>query len=330
MELAGKKVLVTGAGGFIGSHLVEELVRKGADVRCFLKYNSKGGLENLTKIPKETFDKLEILRDDLRDAEAVKRAVENCEVIFHLGALISIPYSYENPRGFIETNIIGTLNILEAAKNSSSIKKIVITSTSEVYGTARYSPIDEKHPLQAQSPYAASKIASDKLAESFYKSFNLPIAIIRPFNTYGPRQSSRAVIPTIIYQALLNDKIKIGSLEPKRDFTFVEDTVRGFIKIAESENSTGEIINIGNGKTVSIGEIVEMIKNILGKNFEVETDPAKIRPEKSEVMLLICDNKKARETVGWEPNVSLREGLSEVVNYIRKNLYDYNSEKDLK
>lgn len=330
MELTGKKVLVTGAGGFIGSHLVEELVRKGADVRCFLKYNSKGGLGNLTKIPKEIFDKLEIIRDDLRDLEAVKKAVENCEVIFHLGALISIPYSYENPRGYVETNVIGTLNILEAAKNNKNIKKIVITSTSEVYGTALYSPIDEKHPLQAQSPYAASKIASDKLAESFAKSFNLPITIIRPFNAYGPRQSTRAVIPTIIYQGLTNDKIKIGSLDPKRDFTFVEDTVKGFIKIAESENSIGEVINIGSGKAVSIEEVVETIKNLLNKNFEIETDPDKIRPKESEVRLLICDSKKAKEIIGWEPNVSLKEGLNEVINYIRKNLYDYNSEKDLK
>jgi len=330
MELTGKKVLVTGAGGFIGSHLVEELVRKGANVRCFLKYNSKGGLGNLTKIPKEIFDKLEIIRDDLRDMESVKKAVENCEVIFHLGALISIPYSYENPRGYVETNVIGTLNILEAAKNNKNIKKIVITSTSEVYGTALYSPIDEKHPLQAQSPYAASKIASDKLAESFAKSFNLPITIIRPFNTYGPRQSIRAVIPTIIYQAITKDKIKLGSLDPKRDFNFVEDTVRGFIKIAESENSIGEVINIGSGKAVSIGEIVEMIKNILNKDFEIETDLDKIRPKESEVRLLICDNKKAKEIIGWGPNISLKEGLNEVINYIRKNLYDYNSEKDLK
>jgi len=330
MELTGKKVLVTGAGGFIGSHLVEELVRKGANVSCFLKYDSKGGLGNLTKIPKEIFDKLEIIRDDLRDIESVKKAVENCDVIFHLGALISIPYSYENPRGYVETNIIGTLNILEAAKNNKNIKKIVITSTSEVYGTALYSPIDEKHPLQAQSPYAASKIASDKLAESFAKSFNLPITIIRPFNAYGPRQSIRAVIPTIIHQALISDRIKLGSLDPKRDFTFVEDTVKGFIKIAESENSIGEVINIGSGKAVSIGEVVETIKSILNKNFEIETDPNKIRPEKSEVKLLICDNKKAKEIIGWEPNVSLKEGLNEVINYIRKNLYDYNSEKDLK
>lgn len=329
MDLNGKKVLVTGADGFIGSHLVEELVRKGAKVRCFLRYNSNGNLGNLKKLSFETFNELEIAWGDLRDVEAVKKAVEGSEVIFHLGALISIPYSYENPRGYIETNVLGTFNILEAAKNFE-VKKVLITSTSEVYGTALYSPIDEKHPLQAQSPYAASKISSDAIAMSFAKSFDLPITIVRPFNAYGPRQSMRAVIPTIVYQALTGDKIKIGSLEPKRDFNFVEDIVDGFIKSAESENSNGETINIGSGTTHSIGEVVETIKELLGKNFEVETDSDKIRPEKSEVRLLICDNKKAKEIIGWKPRISLREGLSEVINYVKKNLSEYNSEKNLK
>ncbi len=329
MDLIGKKVLVTGAAGFVGSHLVEELVRLGVIVRAFVKYNSKGGLGNLKKLPKDIFDKLEIIGGDLRDIEGVKKAVESCDVIFHLGALISIPYSYENPRGFIETNVMGTLNILEAAKEFS-VKKIVITSTSEVYGTALYEPIDEKHPLQAQSPYAASKIAADKIAESFYRSFNMPIAIIRPFNVYGPRQSTRAIIPTIIYQALTKDKIKLGSLTPKRDFTYVKDTVRGYIKIAESENSIGETINIGFGETVSMGDIVETIKSILEKDFEIETDESRIRPEKSEVRLLICDNKKAKELLGWKPKVSLIEGLKQVINYIKDNLHDYKSEENLK
>jgi len=330
MTLDGKKVLVTGAGGFIGSHLVEGLVRRGAQVRCLLKYNSKGGLGNLIKIPKDIFDKLEIVREDIRDAESIKKAVGDCEIIFHLAALISIPYSYENPRGYIETNALGTLNILEASRDNQNIKKIIITSTSEVYGTALYSPIDESHPLQAQSPYAASKIASDKIAESYAKSFNLPVITVRPFNAYGPRQSMRAVIPTIIQQALTKDTIKLGSLEPKRDFTFVEDIAQGFIKAAESENSVGEVINIGSGKTISIGEIVDMVKNILNKNFAVETDSNKIRPEKSEVKLLICDNRKAKEVIGWGPVIPLRDGLIKVIDYIQNNLYDYTSEKDLK
>ena len=328
MKLANKKILVTGAGGFIGSHLVEELVRKGADVRCFLKYSSDGNLGNLAKIPKEIFDKLEIVRNDLRDIEGVKKASEDCEVIFHLGALISIPYSYENSRGYVETNIIGTLNILEAAKENKKIKKIVITSTSEVYGTALYSPIDEKHPLQAQSPYAASKIASDNLAESFAKSFNLPITIIRPFNTYGPRQSTRAVIPTIIYQALTKDNIKIGSLDPKRDFNYVKDVVRGFILIAESDKSIGKTINISSGKTISIKELVEKIKSITHREFTIETKNEKIRPEKSEVMLLLGDNSKARNLLGWEPIYSLDDGLREVVDYVKENLKGYKEERE--
>ncbi|MDD5023456.1 MAG: SDR family NAD(P)-dependent oxidoreductase [Candidatus ainarchaeum sp.] len=330
MDLNGKRILVTGGGGFIGSHVTEELVRRGAVVRCFLKYNSKGNLGNLVKIPKEIFDKLEIVRGDIRDLEDVKKALKNCEVIIHMAALISIPYSYENPRGYFETNALGTLNVLEAARENLGIKKIVVTSTSEVYGTGKYSPMDENHPLQAQSPYAASKIASDKIAESFFKSFNLPIAIIRPFNAYGPRQSLRAVIPTIVQQAVTTKTIKIGSLNPKRDFTFVEDVARGFVKVAESESSIGEIINIGSGNAISIGEVIEKVKQIMGKDFEIELDLEKIRPEKSEVKLLICDNKKAKDLLEWEQRVSIEEGLKEVINYIKKNLYDYNSEKDLK
>ncbi len=324
--MKNKKVLVTGAGGFIGSHLVEELVKKGAKVRCFLKYNSRGGLGNLADLPKEIVDKLELVRGDLRDAESIKKAMEGCKIIFHLAALISIPYSYENSRGYFETNTMGTLNLLEAAKNNKDIKKIVVTSSSEVYGTALYSPIDEKHPLQAQSPYAASKIAADKVVESYVRSFNLPVAIIRPFNAYGPRQSMRAVIPTIIYQALTKDKIKLGSLSPKRDFTYAKDIALGYIKIAESKNSIGEVINIGSGKTISIGELVGKISLILDKKLIVETDKGKVRPKKSEVRLLFCDNSKAKKLVNWVPMTSFDKGLKDVINYIEKNLDKYKIE----
>ncbi len=325
--MKNKKVLVTGAGGFIGSHLVEELVKKGADVRCFLKYNSRGGLGNLTNIPKEVFNKLEIVRGDLRDAESIKKAMEGCEIIFHVAALISIPYSYENSRGYFETNTMGTLNLLEAAKDNKGVKKMVITSSSEVYGTALYSPIDEKHPLQAQSPYAASKIGADKAVESYVKSFNLPVAIIRPFNAYGPRQSMRAVIPTIIYQALTKGKIKLGSLDPRRDFTYAKDIAKGYIKIAESKKSVGEVINIGSGKTISVGDLVEKIGLILGKKLIVEIDKEKVRPKKSEVGLLFCDNSKAKKLVNWKPSVQFDKGLKEVVKYIEKNLDKYESER---
>ena len=271
--------------------------------------------------------KIEIVRGDLKNYDSVLRAVKDVDVIFHLGALISIPYSYLDPRDFVETNITGTLNILNAAKNFNT-KKIIITSTSETYGTATYTPMDEDHPLQAQSPYSASKISADKLAESFYKSFDLPVAIIRPFNTYGPRQSMRAVLPTIIYHALAKDKLKLGSLSPQRDLTFVKDTVLGFIKIAESEKSVGEIINIGSGRTISIGELVGKVSKILNKELIVEEVKEKIRPEKSEVDILLCNNEKAKNLVGWEPIVSLDEGITEVISYVRENLDRYDSERD--
>ena len=325
MEIKGKKVLVTGAGGFIGSHLVEKLVEIGAHVRAFVMYTSTGTLENLDVIPREVLSKIEIVYGDLRSIESVRKAVKGCEVIFHLGALISIAYSYHDPLDFVQTNVLGTFNILQASKEFE-IKKIIITSTSEVYGTALFSPINEEHPLQAQSPYSATKISADKLAESFYKSYNTPVAIIRPFNTYGPRQSIRAVIPTIIYQTITQDKIKIGSLAPKRDFTFVKDTVEGFIKVAESENSIGETINIGSGKTISIGDLANTIQKILGKSLIIETDEKKVRPDKSEVNLLLCDNSKAKKLIGWEPKVSLEEGLEECISYVKNNLNKYKFE----
>jgi len=329
MDLKEKKVLVTGAGGFIGSHLVERLIKEECNVKVFLRYNSEGKIGRLEELSVEDLNKIEVLRGDLSNFGIVKKSVKGADIIFHLGALISIPYSYENPREYIKTNTIGTLNILEAAKEEG-VKKIIITSTSEVYGTALYSPVDEKHPLQAQSPYAASKISADKFAESFYLSYGLPVSIIRPFNTYGPRQSVRAVIPTIIYQALTKEKVRMGSLKPKRDFLYVEDNVNGYIKIAKSDNVTGEVINIGTGKTTSIGEIVDIIRQLIGKNFEVGTDETKIRPEKSEVKLLICDNSKAKERIGWEPQTSLRDGLKKTIEYIQKNISFYNREEGLK
>lgn len=326
MELKGKKVLVTGAGGFIGSHLVEKLIEIGADVRIFVRYTSQGETRHIDKLPEKDREKIEIFMGDLKDFDAVKNAMKGVDVVFHLGAVISIPHSYKDPQEFLETNTLGTFNVLMAAKEEG-VKKIIITSTSEVYGTALYTPIDEKHPLQAQSPYSASKIAAEKFAESFYNAYGTPVAIIRPFNTYGPRQSMRAVIPTIIAQALTKDKIKLGALSPKRDFNYVKDTIDGFIKIAESENSIGEVINVGSGNSVSIGEIVDTIKKILNKDFEVETDEERIRPEKSEVKVLICDNSKAREKIMWEPKYPLEKGLKEVIDYILENIKDYDTEK---
>jgi len=326
MNLKNKKVLITGAGGFIGSHLTEQLIKSGARVRVFLRYNSRGDIGYLNEFNKDVLDNIEIIRGDLKNMDSVTRAVKDVNVIFHLGALISIPYSYVDPRDYADTNIIGTLNILKAAQEQNT-EKVIITSTSETYGTALYSPINESHPMQAQSPYAATKISADKIAESFNKSFNLPVSIIRPFNTYGPRQSTRAVIPTIIYQALTGNKIKLGNLTPKRDFTFVEDTVKGFIKIAESDNSIGETINIGYGETISIGELVKAVEEILGKKLIIESEESKNRPDESEVKLLLCDNSKAKKLINWEPQVSLKEGLKKTIDYIKEHLDEYKEER---
>lgn len=313
----GKKVLVTGAGGFIGSHLTERLVGLGASVRAFVRYNSRNDWGLIELLPKEIQEFLEIFIGDLKDSEAVRKAVKGCEIVFHLGALIAIPYSYINPLDFIQTNIGGTANILNASKEYG-VEKMVHTSTSEVYGTARYTPIDEDHPLQGQSPYSASKIGADKLAESYYLSFDLPVTILRPFNTYGPRQSARAVIPTIITQALTNEKVKLGSLEPTRDFTYISDTVKGFIKIAESKESIGHVINLGTAKETSIGDLVKKIGGILGKELEIEYDIARVRPINSEVERLISDNTKAKKILNWNPNISLDEGLCHTIAWIHQ------------
>ena len=313
-----KKVLVTGAGGFIGSHLIERLLDLGADVKGFVRYNSRNDWGLLEIIPPQKLDSLQIVSGDLQDFDAVFSAVRDVDVIFHLGSLISIPYSYIRPRDTIENNILSTLNILTAARDLG-VEKVVHTSSSEVYGTALYVPIDEKHPLQGQSPYSASKIGADKIAESFYCSFDLPVATIRPFNTYGPRQSARAIIPTIITQAIEQEKIKLGSLFPTRDYTFVKDTVNGFISTAESKSSIGEVINIGSNFEISMGDLAQRISSLLNKDIEITQDSSRVRPLKSEVKRLWCDNAKAKRLLGWEPQVSLDEGLKETIEWVSEN-----------
>jgi dTDP-glucose 4,6-dehydratase len=319
MNWSGKKVLVTGAGGFIASHLVERLVHEGAQVRAFVRYNSRNDVGMLRTVSPDVFSQLEIMRGDLRDTEAVRNAVRGVDTVFHLGALIAIPYSYVNPREVIDVNIMGTMNVLMAARDFG-VRRVVHTSTSEVYGTARYVPIDESHPLQGQSPYSASKIGADKIAESFYRSFDVPVVTLRPFNTYGPRQSTRAVIPTIITQALTRDEVKLGSLEPSRDFTFVTDTANGFVRVAEADNMLGQEINLGNDNTIRIGDLAEKIFGMIGKTPNIVADAQRIRPGKSEVMKLWASNKKAKEMIGWEPRVTLDEGLRLTIEWISAHL----------
>lgn len=316
-------VLVTGAGGFIGSHLAERLVGKAARVRAMVHYNSRGNWGNLEYLSPAKKKSLEVVSGDIADAGFVKSCVEGCDVVFHLAALIGIPFSYLAPEYYIKTNIIGTHNVLRAALDEG-VSKVVHTSTSETYGTARYVPIDEKHPLQGQSPYSASKIGADKIAESYFLSFGLPVATLRPFNTYGPRQSARAVIPTIITQLLAGPTLKLGSLDPVRDLTFVTDTADAFVAAAVSDRTAGELVNAGNGKGISIGELVTLIADIMGRTrMKVVTDPKRVRPDKSEVMRLICDNRKIRELAGWRPRVSIRAGLKKTVDYVRKHRDSY-------
>lgn len=322
MEIHGKKTLVTGAGGFIGSHLVDALVRLGARVSVFVRYNSRGELGLLERLPRDIQQEVGVFAGDLKDPEALRRPTKGCELIFHLGSLIAIPYSYINPMDFVQTNVVGTANLLNSCLGNN-VEKVVHTSTSEVYGTAVYHPIDEKHPLQAQSPYSATKIAADKLAESYYRTFDLPLAIARPFNSYGPRQSARAIIPTIILQALDRDELMLGSLHPTRDFTYVEDTVAGLIEVAESPDSVGEVINIGYGTDISIGKLARKICSIMGNNAQICKDNERVRPEKSEVERLICDNSKARTLLGWEPRVSLEEGLRRTIEWFKSHAGEY-------
>ncbi|NMA73223.1 MAG: SDR family NAD(P)-dependent oxidoreductase [Bacteroidales bacterium] len=304
-----KKILVTGADGFIGSHLTEELVRQGYDVKAFVLYNSFNSWGWLDSAPPEIKKDLEVFSGDIRDPYGVKEALKGCDTVLHLAALIAIPYSYHSPDTYVDTNVKGTLNIVQAARELG-ISKVVHTSTSEVYGTARFVPITEEHPLQGQSPYSASKIGADQIAMSFYNSFNMPIAIIRPFNTYGPRQSARAVIPTIITQiASGKRRIKLGATTPTRDFNYVEDTVKGFIAVAQADKSIGQVINIGSNYEISIGETAELIAEVMDIEVDIQTDERRLRPEKSEVERLWADNKKAKDLLGWEPLYAGRDGF---------------------
>lgn len=318
----GMKVLVTGAGGFIGSRLVNTMVDAGADVRAFVRYNSRGDAGMLRLLVPKAAEAVEIIAGDLRDEDAVRAAVKGCRVVFHLGALISIPYSYKHPAEVVSTNIMGTLNVLLASRDLG-VERLVHTSTSEVYGTARVAPISESHPLQGQSPYSASKIGADKLAESFYCAYDLPVITVRPFNTYGPGQSGRAVIPTIITQALSREVIQLGNLESTRDFTYVDDTVSGFLRAAESEINPGEVFNLGTGEEIAIGELAHMILKMTGSQAAIETKTLRLRPRKSEVMRLVSDNTRAREVLGWAPRVSLEDGLQLTIDWIRENLDRY-------
>lgn len=323
MNWKNKKVLITGAEGFIGSHLVERMIELGANVKAFVLYNSFNNWGWIDTFNSHIKKEINVFTGDIRDENSVRKAIEDVEVVFHLAALIAIPYSYYAPASYIDTNVKGTLNVLQACRGTA-VERVIHTSTSEVYGTAQYVPIDEKHPLQGQSPYSASKIGADMLAESFCRSFGTPISIIRPFNTYGPRQSARAVIPTIISQILSGKlEIKLGSLKPTRDFNYVSDTVEGFIKIAESEKTVGTVINIGTGQEISIGDLVEKIIKITGGNVNVSCDNERIRPEKSEVNRLCASNKRAIELTDWRPQYTLEQGLIDTVDWIQNNLQYY-------
>jgi NAD dependent epimerase/dehydratase len=316
MKLTGKKVLVTGACGFIGSHLCEALVEKNCDVTALVYYNSWGTIGNLAFMPKQKRDQIKIIFGNVEDFHFMQSQTKNIEVVFHLAALIGIPYSYVAPLSYVKTNVEGTLSVLEAVR-TNQIEKLIHTSTSETYGSALYTPIDEAHPLQGQSPYSASKIGADKLVESYFKSFNLPVTTLRPFNTFGPRQSTRAIIPTIIAQALNKNTISLGSLSPIRDLNYVSDTVDAFIKIAESDQALGEVINAGHGKGISIAELCQKIFQLLDKNIEIQTDAQRVRPEKSEVHTLICNNQKAKQIINWAPQVDLTKGLVNTIEFIK-------------
>lgn len=322
MRLDGATVLVTGAGGFIGSHLVEELSANGARVRAFVRYNSRADKGNLRLVAPEVFEQLDMMLGDLRDPGAVLSAAEGADVIFHLGALIAIPYSYIHPREVVETNVLGTLNVLEAARRTAPAR-VVHISTSEVYGTARFVPISEIHPMRGQSPYSASKIGADRVAESYYRAFGVPVVTVRPFNSYGPRQSTRAVIPTIITQALSGNRLVLGSTAPTRDFTFVTDTVRGMIRAAEADGVEGLEVNLATGNEISIGALAERILAKVGFAGSIEVDEQRLRPEKSEVERLCGDATLARQRLGWEPVVDLDEGLERTIEWLRTNLSLY-------
>jgi NAD dependent epimerase/dehydratase len=315
-KLARSRVLVTGAGGFIGSHLCELCLAEGAEVRAFVHYNSRSDWGMLEDLDKKSLKNIEVITGDLRDGATVRKAVRGCHRVFHLGALIGIPYSYLNPADVIQTNILGSLHVLQASLESG-VERIVQTSTSEVYGTAKYVPMDENHPLNPQSPYAASKVGSDKLAESFYRTYGLPVVILRPFNTYGPRQSPRAVIPTIIVQALQSLPVRLGNLESKRDLTFVKDTARGFIAASTAPKVEGDTIQLGSQQESSILELVEAVGTILGRKLKVVSDAGRRRPKASEVERLFASNQYAKERLHWQPEVRLKDGLEKTVLWFR-------------
>jgi NAD dependent epimerase/dehydratase len=320
MSLAGKSVLVTGAAGFIGSHLTEALVAEGAKTSAFVHYNSAGSRGWLDDSP--VVGDIEFIAGDICDRDSVTKAVAGVDIVFHLAALIAIPYSYQAPLSYLRTNVEGTLNVLQAGLAAQS-ERIIHTSTSEVYGTALYVPIDEKHPLQGQSPYAASKIGADKMVEAFYSSFELPVVTVRPFNTFGPRQSTRAVIPTIITQCLRDDVVRLGSLHPTRDFNYVANTVSGFVRAAAAEGVVGQTVNLGSGYEVSIGELAETVINIVGRSVDIECEQQRLRPDKSEVERLLADGTLAKELMGWEPSVDFVAGLERTIEWLRKYLEGY-------
>jgi NAD dependent epimerase/dehydratase len=321
-RLSQSKILVTGAGGFIGSHVCELCLAEGAEVRAFIHYNSRNDWGMLRHLDRKSLAQIEVMAGDLRDGGAVRRAVRGCNRVLHLGALIGIPYSYLNPADVVNTNVLGTLNVLQACVDSGA-ERIVQTSTSEVYGTAKYVPMDEKHPLNPQSPYAASKVGSDKLAESYHRTYALPVVVLRPFNTYGPRQSPRAVIPAIVLQALSSKTVRLGSLEPRRDLTFVTDTAAGFIAAATQPKIEGDTIQLGSQTEYSVAELVQMIGTILNKKLRVVTDAARRRPETSEVERLFASNQAAKEKLNWQPKVDLIEGLERTVRWFRERADQY-------
>lgn len=315
MILDGKKVLVTGADGFIGSHLVESLMKCGCFVKAFIYYNSFNNYGWLESLPKETLNSIEIISGDIRDSDRVNQATKGSDVVFHLAALIAIPYSYYSPRSYIETNVTGTLNVLQAARDFN-VERVIATSTSEVYGTAKYVPIDEGHPLQGQSPYSASKIASDKITEAFYRSFDLPIVTVRPFNTYGPRQSARAVIPNIITQLISGQQeIMLGDIQTKRDFTYVADTVQGFIELGKADRAVGEVVNIATNSESSIEDIANILISIINPKATIVIDPSRIRPKNSEVYRLLGDNSLIKRLTSWKTNFDLQSGLMKTVEW---------------
>lgn len=320
--ISGKKVLVTGAGGFIGSHLVAALNQQGADVRAMVRYNSGSSIGNLSFLSYQQLSSIEIVSGNIEDSDFVFRSVEEVDIVFHLAALIAIPYSYAAPRSYVRTNVEGTLNVLEAARRFGT-QRVVHTSTSEVYGTAQYVPIDENHPLQGQSPYSASKTGADKMAESYFRSFETPVVTIRPFNTFGPRQSARAFIPTIISQAFERDVIEMGALDPQRDMTFVGDTVDGFIRAGITPGIEGETINLGTGETFTIGNFVERILKIMGLSTPVRQDLKRMRPAGSEVFRLVSDNSKAKRLLGWAPQTSQDEALQQTIEFVGQNIHLY-------